>query len=74
MIESPLIQELRAEWACARTHQDILAVLETRFGEVPRDLPEKIASVVDDDQLTELVRKAASCPDLKAFRNEVERS
>jgi hypothetical protein len=70
MIESPLIQEFVA----ARVHKDILTFLEARFGQVPRDLAEKIETVVDDDQLTELVRKAATSPNLEAFRSEVERS
>ncbi len=78
MIESPLIQELRTQWtretACARAQQDILAVLETRFGEVPRDLAEKIESVVDEHQLTELVRRAAAAPNLEAFRSEINRN
>ena len=74
MIESPLIQELQTAWACARAHQDILAVLEARFDKVPRELAERIESVVDDNQLTDLVRKAATSPNLDAFRSEVERS
>ena len=85
MLESPLIQELVAERAeelvATRTHElvaegrqrDILAVIQTRFGEVPRDLAEEIESVVDDDQLTALVRKAVACPSLESLRNEIER-
>jgi hypothetical protein len=64
MIESPLIQEL----VSARIHKCIVAFLETRFGQVPRDLVEQIQAVDDEDQLNELVRSAASCRDLDSFR------
>lgn len=37
MIESPLIQELVAENTRTTVQADILAILETRFGEVPQD-------------------------------------
>jgi len=69
MIESPLLQEFVAEGR----RKDILTFLETRFGEVPLDVSEAIQSVVDEDRLTDLVRKSASCPDLDAFRNVIAR-
>jgi hypothetical protein len=69
MIESPLIQELVAD----RARQDLLAVLETRFGRIPDDLDDAIEAIEDDDKLTVLLRKAVSCPDVDAFRNEFER-
>jgi hypothetical protein len=53
--------------AQAAAHRHILTVLETRFGAVPPDLAGQIQSVTDEDGLTDLVRKASSCPDLKAF-------
>ena len=74
MIESPLIRELLSEKACETAHRDILTVLETRFGDLPPDLAEDIESVVDEEQLKGLVRKAASCPDLDAFRSAVGRT
>jgi hypothetical protein len=64
MIESPLIQELLAE----RMHADILMVLESRFGPVPRRLRSSIRDVTDEQKLTELVKLAACCHDLKEFR------
>jgi hypothetical protein len=67
MIESPLIQEL----VSARSHKDILAFLETRFRPVPPELVDQIRAVVDDDQLSELARRAASCQDLESFRREL---
>jgi hypothetical protein len=68
MIESPLIEEL----VSARVQEIVLAVLESRFGEVPRALAEEIRSVTDKDQLTKAARTAASCPDLEAFRKTLE--
>lgn len=83
MIESPLLdqffkerygqqlaQEVR-ETARKAAHRNILAVLEARFGDVPRDLAEDIESVADEDRLTDLVCRGATCPDLEAFRNEI---
>lgn len=81
MIESPLIQELFderlrevvTENIRATVQQNILAVLEARFGEVPGDVAEPIRSIVDEGRLNALVRSAASCPDLEAFRMEIKR-
>jgi len=64
VIESPLIQQIVAK----RLHYAILAVLEDRFGAVPPDLIEEIQSVDNDDQLIDMVRQAAACRDLDAFR------
>jgi hypothetical protein len=90
MLESPLIDELfmekygalltektreaARETACETAQRAIRTVLETRFGDVPRDLAEEIESVELDDQLQTLTRTAAACPDLDAFRRAVARS
>jgi len=66
-------REAMRETACETAHQYIVTFLEARFGEVPRDLAEEIESVVNEKQLKGLVRTAASCPDLAAFRSEVAR-
>ena len=57
----------------ANAQRNILMFLETRFGAIPPDLAERIQSVADEDRLTDLVCKAASCPDLDAFRRETQR-
>ena len=76
MIESPLLQELLSEnartTASERAQRDILTILETRFGDVPPVLSEEIEAVADEDQLTGLVRRAASCPDLEALQIAME--
>ena len=67
-------REATRETACETAHQDIVTVLEARFGDVPRDLAEEIELVVDGKQLKGLVRTAVACPDLDAFRNAIARS
>jgi hypothetical protein len=48
-----------------------LAVLEARFGDVPGEVVDGIESMDDGTQLRCLVRLAASCPHLDAFRDAV---
>ena len=72
MCEALLREEIR-EAARENAHQNIAAVLETRLGDVPRDLVEAIESVVDEKQLKDLVRLAVACPDLAAFRQAIVR-
>ena len=62
------------ETACEAGHQYIVTILEARFGDVPRDLAERIESIVDEKQLKGLVRTAVACPDLDAFRGAVAQS
>ena len=61
------------EAARKAAHRSIITFLETRFGAVPRELADEIESVADEDQLQKLVQAAASCPDLEAFRDAIER-
>ena len=72
MIESPVLQELKAEWAgeAARDarHQDVLSVLTARFGREPEGLSELVKAVDDLEGLADLLRFAVICPDLDAFR------
>jgi len=69
MLEVPFLDEIVMEKACETARLDIMTVLEARFGEVPVDLAEEIESIDAEKQLRGLVRLAASCPDLDAFRN-----
>ena len=64
MLEVPYLNEIVME----RTRENITAFLETRFGDLPRDLVEEIESVVDEKQLKDLVRSAAASRDLAEFR------
>jgi len=65
MIESPLLQKMRAETA----HALILDVLKARFGTVPRDVTKHLREVIDEKKLRELNLLANQCPDLAAFRD-----
>ena len=77
MLEVPFLDEileekygnLLAEKTREAVQKNIVTVLKTRFGDVPRDVVEAIESVVDEKQLEVLVRSAAACPDLTAFRH-----
>jgi hypothetical protein len=75
MLEVPFLDEIvmekTRETARETAQQDIVTVLEARFGDVPRDVAEGIESIDDHAQLRYLVRLAASCPDLAAFRDAV---
>jgi hypothetical protein len=64
MIESPVLQALLAE----RTHRLILLVLEDRCGPVPAEVVTALGTIQDEDRLMELVKVAARCPHLEAFR------
>jgi hypothetical protein len=75
MLEIPFLDEIvmekTRETARETAQQDIVTVLEARFGDVPGDVVEGIESIDDHAQLRGLVRLAASCPDLAAFRDAV---
>jgi hypothetical protein len=71
MIESPLIQELLAENTQATLHTAVLGILEARFGTAPLDLTQAVNAVTDQAKLRDLVKHAAVCPDLDAFRTRL---
>jgi hypothetical protein len=68
MVESPVIQKLRAD----AQHGDILDLLKDRFGPVPRDVTKTLREVLDEKKLRRLNRLAAKCADLNEFRNGLE--
>jgi hypothetical protein len=77
MIESPVLQELKAEWtreAALETHRrDIVDFLVTRFG-TPAEVFETALNAIDDEKrLKEFVKLAAACTDLEAFRGQLAR-
>ena len=71
MLEVPFLDEIVMEKTRETAQQDIVTVLEARFGDVPGDVVEGIESIDDETQLRGLVRLAASRPDLAAFRDAV---
>jgi hypothetical protein len=76
MIESPflnqLINEKVAEKLAAgvaeRRQLAVLEFLEARFGLVPLEVVQRIKEVTSADHLSQLIKQAARCPDLEAFR------
>ena len=64
-----------AAHAAARetARENIVAVLEARFGDLPSDLQQQIAAVVDEKDLKQLIRATGICPDLDAFRDLLPR-
>jgi hypothetical protein len=71
MIESPLIQELEAEFTSKAMHESILLFLEGRFGPVPEDVRATVQRVQGKSALRALTSLAARCPDIDAFRQGV---
>ena len=76
MIESPVLQQLKAEWtqegaregAREAHRKDINKLLVARFGDEAKDFTAKLEMIDDEAQLSELVTLAAVCSDLGAFR------
>jgi hypothetical protein len=83
MLESPVLQRFLAEQmakqmapriaeiVAERMHRAILGILEDRFGPVLPEVITALSAVKDDDRLQALIRLAARCPDLAAFRQEL---
>jgi len=74
MIESPLLEELKAEWtreaARETARKYILKFLEARFGIAARALEAELKTV-DEDRLDDLLSLAATCRTLASFRKKV---
>ena len=78
MIESPILQELKAEWSREAMLETmvsgILAVLQVRFGPLPEGFVGTLGAINDTQRLDELHRFAVICPDLDAFRAHLQTS
>lgn len=68
MIESPLIDELRAE----ERQDDILRFLTVRFGPIPADIRIPLKELYNLDRLGGLIEAAALAQDLDAFRSKLQ--
>ena len=71
-IESPLYDEVGEIFRHRARQDDILFVLESRFGPLPSDLREGVKTVTGDDRLDHLLRMSVVCPDLAAFRTHLK--
>jgi hypothetical protein len=52
---------------------DILSFLEARFGGVPEQIRSTLQGIRDEQELDALIKTAARCPDLAAFRAHLPR-
>jgi hypothetical protein len=81
MIESPVLQELKAEWtreaareaALETTRGTIIEVLVARFGPEAQQLRAELEVIKDGTALRELVKRAAVCSNLDSFKQELAR-
>ena len=71
MIESPVLQELKAEWTREAQRRDITNVLVARFGPEAKNLGAALDAIDDEVRLDDLVESAALCPDLESFRKRL---
>lgn len=75
MIESPVLQRFLEEHLAKQMQESIQSVLEARFGALPPDfiaLLESVASAADEERLRGLLKRAATCTDLEAFRQDLQ--
>ena len=68
MIESPILQELKAEWTAESERVTIARILRARFGEDAEAIAAEIEAIADPAALKELSVFAAICADPDAFR------
>ena len=67
MIESPVLDEVKALIRSRAQHEYIVSTLEVRFGTIPADQVAPLHAVTNESRLKELHRLAITCPDLDAF-------
>jgi hypothetical protein len=68
MIESPVLKELMAE----TRRDDIVEVLEGRFGREARAFRPALDAITNDKQLKRLLNQSGRCPDLESFTKLLE--
>ena len=68
MIESPLVQQWKAETA----HDFLLDVLRARFDRVPRDVSKRLLAINDEKLLRKILGIAMKSTDIEAFREAVD--
>jgi hypothetical protein len=67
MKESPIYQEIVHEGEVQAQRKDIVKVLTVRFGPVPEETTQALASVEETDELDRLIEWAARCQSLEEF-------
>lgn len=71
MIESPLLEEWRAQWTAEAKAGDIIRVLQARFGALSGNIESSLRAIQSEDRLNALIEIAAQCPDLESFRSQL---
>jgi len=83
MIESPVLQELKAEWtreaareaaretALQTNRRAIVDILVARFGPQAEEVATQLETIDDDASLKGLIKFAAVCSDFQSFRKEL---
>jgi hypothetical protein len=79
MIESPLLDELKAEWTAELRPsvlregeaKAVIRMLESRFGQVPEDIRSALRSIASEERLSDLIPVAIRCATLAEFRHEI---
>jgi hypothetical protein len=67
MIESPVLDEVRAFLRLRYLRESVTEALDVRFGPVPAERIAGLKAVNDEARLRELHRFAITCPDLCTF-------
>lgn len=67
MIESPLIQEIGAEFARVERVKALVDILKARFGAVTPTITAGLELLKEQERLVRLTQGAATCRDLQAF-------
>ncbi len=83
MIESPVLQELKAEWtrdaareaardtALQTNRRAIVDILVARLGPQAEEVATQLETIDDDARLKGLIKFAAVCSDFQSFRKEL---
>ncbi|MFI5460801.1 MAG: hypothetical protein ACHRXM_35770, partial [Isosphaerales bacterium] len=71
MIESPLVDELKAEWTRETMIRIVIDFLVARFGSKAQALETELKAIDDEARLQELVKHAATCRTLGSFRKQL---
>jgi hypothetical protein len=71
MIESPLVDELKAEWTRETLLRAVIDILVARFGPKAEALETELKAIGHESRLKELVKHAATCRTLSSFRKQL---
>jgi hypothetical protein len=70
--ENPFLARIERQGARTTAQNDIIDVLEARFGEVPEDIQSRVRSIPEQDRLRRLLRRAAQSDSISTFLEKME--